>query len=746
MTISSGEISNWYGYGIPNRHVNYATENRNTAAIVSFRLDITGSSLPILLNWYITRVSGAGIDFAATSGSVACLYSTDKYNTNRYGRFNVAITNDTIDETGYKGELFTINVNTNSDAGIISHNFTLYDVDFSATITNSGDITNASGINPSIYTFNVINNGTWAHSNAKWHDDAGNFLGTAAYGGLGTTRANNFAGSSLPGYGQYKTYKLSAHNGHQYYDVAQSTIFREIPVGATLNGASSVTISSGHTSAVQFNFTNTSGTNVYRFYRVRRHSPSLHFGYLLVSSTMTMIIPSSALPAAGGSFTYSLQMSTGRSSSGYQTVGTPVTVTRAAAEDVVAGTSSGLVITNENTTGQTLNTSFNFSDTGAGNTMQVLQTDTNEGNTPSSTNWVNLGAVAPYSTYSYTGFTQPRGSSRFYYARRLHSNGTKFALFSPRPVQENTPTIPIISRIDLNAGNLNVILGNNPTVDGHSQIYYQATTGATPAFKDTGTGLPPAGWQLSNVFSANYTGTKSFFALTWTDTPGLEGASISAPVTQTINATQTIPSYYIVPSNSNLTHTINVSNTATSGSTFYFKQTNSSTLPSVPANLSGWGTGVAFTASVGANFYWGISHNASTGTFTNPVSIRLDGGSTTGALYGMETFDQQSNKIVSRSSRLSRIVLHGLYTLNVDHNSYDIPILGISLSDPSFSIDLDYVTFANAGVLFGPSALPVPGLSIPSPNILRLSLDWNTVPFLQRSTLYFRVKLIVLRV
>ena len=742
--IFSGEISNWFGYGVPGKHVNYATEHRNTGAIVSFRLDIFGFSLPSTLNWYITRVSGAGIDFSATSGVVALPYGTNQYFQHKYGRFNVAITNDTIDETGYKGELFTINVNTGGIAGIISHNFTLYDVDFAATITNSGDITNASGINPSIYTFNVINNGTWAHSNAKWHDGAGNFLGTAAYGGLGTTSANNFAGSSLPGYGQYKTYKLSAHNGHSYYDVAESTIFREIPIGATLSGASSVTISSGDTSAVQFNFTNTSGTNVFRYYRVRRHSPSLDFGHLVVSSTMTMIIPSSALPAAGGSFTYSLQMSDGRA---YQTVGTPVTVTRgAAAESVVAGTSSGLVITNENTTGQTLNTSFNFSDTGAGNTMQVLQTDTNEGNTPSSTNWVDLGAVAPYSTYSYTGFTQPRGSSRFYYARRLGSDGSTFALFLPRPVQENTPTIPIISRIDLDGANLNVILGNNPTVDGHSQIYYQATTGATPAFKDTGTGLPPAGWQLSNVFSANYTGTKSFFALTWTDTPGLEGASISAPVTQTINATQTIPSYYIVPSNSNLTHTIAVSNTATSGSTFYFRQTSSSTLPSVPADLSGWGTGVAFTASVGANFYWGISHNASTGTFTNPVYIRLDGGSTTGALYGMETFDQQGNKIVSRSSRLSRIVLHGLYTLEEDHNSYDIPILGISFSDPSFSIDIDYGIFANVGVIGGPDALPVPSLSIPSPNILRLSLDWNTVPFVKRSTLFYRVKLIVLRV
>ena len=360
--ISSGEISNWYGYGVPGKHVNYATENRNTAAIVTFRLDITGNSLPFLLNWYITRVSGAGIDFAATSGMVALPYSTDKYNSNRYGRFSVAITNDTIDETGYQGELFTINVNTNSAAGIISHNFTLYDVDFAATITNSGDITNASGVNPSIYTFNVINNGTWAHSNAKWHDGTGKFLGTAAYGAGGTTSANNFAGSSLPDYGQYKTYKLSAHNGHSYIPVAESTIFREIPVGATLNGASSVTISSGHTSAVQFNFTNTSGTNVFRYYRVRRHSPSLHFGHLLVSSTMTMIIPAIYLPSAGGSFTYSLQMSDGRA---YQTVGTPVTVTRGAAEDVVAGTSSGLVITNENTTGQTLNTSFNFSDTGA---------------------------------------------------------------------------------------------------------------------------------------------------------------------------------------------------------------------------------------------------------------------------------------------------------------------------------------------------------------------------------------------
>ena len=82
----------------------------------------------------------------------------------------------------------------------------------------------------------------------------------------------------------------------------------------------------------------------------------------------------------------------------------------------------------------------------------------------------------------------------------------------------------------------------------------------------------------------------------------------------------------------------------------------------------------------------------------------------------------------------------------MDHNSYDIPILGISFSDPSFSIDIDYVTFANVGVIGGPDALPVPSLSIPSPNILRLSLDWNTVPFLQRSTLFYRVKLIVLRV
>ena len=207
---------------------------------------------------------------------------------------------------------------------------------------------------------------------------------------------------------------------------------------------------------------------------------------------------------------------------------------------MTAPTSNGAIVADE-TAADIVAVNYNFSNTGSGGILQVLQStqiysissgypdaaDTGwvpavdaSGNAPSA------GAQSP--TWSHVGFTQARGSKLYYYARR--KNGATIELGAPYPVSEIVPSRPQISGVSQNSNfTTATVSAFIPSTDSFTTIYYtQTTTASPPVWQATSSSQtsPASHWQTSPSFTTTPGTNYYYWVLGWThNNPGADGAA-----------------------------------------------------------------------------------------------------------------------------------------------------------------------------------------------------------------------------
>jgi len=213
---------------------------------------------------------------------------------------------------------------------------------------------------------------------------------------------------------------------------------------------------------------------------------------------------------------------------------------------MAAPVSNGAVVTDETPTSN-VQVNFNFSNTGSGGVLQVLQSDQihaiNSGfPAANDTGWVDAVDVsgnaptsgAQSSTWSHYGFTQARGTKSYYYCRR--KNGSTIELGSPYPVMEIVPSQPYISDIIHNAAFTTATV-SSAVSDSYTTLYYhQNTTGTQPVWEAQSpaqTAPDPSVWQTGSAFSTTPDVSYYYYVLGWThNNPAEDGAAISPPISR----------------------------------------------------------------------------------------------------------------------------------------------------------------------------------------------------------------------
>ena len=214
---------------------------------------------------------------------------------------------------------------------------------------------------------------------------------------------------------------------------------------------------------------------------------------------------------------------------------------------MAAPRSNGAIVEDETPTSN-VSVDFNFSNTGTGGVLQVLQSEDidsiNSGypaaNDPRWVDAVDVNGNAPPSgaqaaTWSHYGFRQPRGTARYYYCRR--KNGSTIELGSPYPVMEIVPSQPFIGSVDHNSLFTEATVRTDVS-DGYTTLYYhQNTTGVRPVWEAesaTQTEPNPTLWQQSPTFNTVPDESYYYYALGWThNNPAQDGACISTVTSRT---------------------------------------------------------------------------------------------------------------------------------------------------------------------------------------------------------------------
>ena len=252
MAVSCTIVA-FYGGG----SLTFATEPSGSGSVNSFywKAEFLNVQDDAALNasgqiyWEITRQSGTGSDFSATSGTSSGVVT---YNSggvvHAYMPIQAFITDDTVDETTGIGENFTVSVYLNSSKTTLyaSQTFKLYDADFNISGPSGTSVFNiAYGATSQNVTFTqggatetnarsiVVRN---ASTNAVLFYDT---WGATEYYNHTITIPNAY----LPSAGSTSSYYIQVYNGQSYYTVGNTfTITRAAGVTFTQPVASGVLV------------------------------------------------------------------------------------------------------------------------------------------------------------------------------------------------------------------------------------------------------------------------------------------------------------------------------------------------------------------------------------------------------------------------------------------------------------------------------------------------------------------------
>ena len=287
MAVSCSIVAH-YGGG----SLTFATEPSGSGSVNSFYWDASFLNIQddSALNasgqiyWEVTRQSGTGSDFSATSGTsnISVTFNSGGV-VHGFAPVQVFITDDTVDETTGVGENFTVSVYLNSTKTTLyaSQTFKLYDADFNISgpagatvfnITTGATSQNVTFTQPGATESNArqiaVRN---ASTNAVLLYDT---WGATEYYNHTITIANAY----LPSAGNSITYYIQVYNGQSYYTVGSNfTINRAAPptlVAPTSNGAivSDETVT-GNVS-VSFNLSNTGSGGTFWAAQTTSSSPA----------------------------------------------------------------------------------------------------------------------------------------------------------------------------------------------------------------------------------------------------------------------------------------------------------------------------------------------------------------------------------------------------------------------------------------------------------------------------------------
>ena len=252
MAVSCTIVA-FYGGG----SLTFATEPSGSGSVNSFywKAEFLNVQDDAALNasgqiyWEITRQSGTGSDFSATSGTSSGVVT---YNSggvvHAYMPIQAYFTDDTVDETTGIGENFTVSVYLNSSKTTLyaSQTFKLYDADFNISGPSGTSVFNiAYGATSQNVTFTqggatetnarsiVVRN---ASTNAVLFYDT---WGATEYYNHTITIPNAY----LPSAGSTSSYYIQVYNGQSYYTVGNTfTITRAAGVTFTQPVASGVLV------------------------------------------------------------------------------------------------------------------------------------------------------------------------------------------------------------------------------------------------------------------------------------------------------------------------------------------------------------------------------------------------------------------------------------------------------------------------------------------------------------------------
>ena len=252
MAVSCTIVA-FYGGG----SLTFATEPSGSGSVNSFywKAEFLNVQDDAALNasgqiyWEITRQSGTGSDFSATSGTSSGVVT---YNSggvvHAYMPIQAYFTDDTVDETTGIGENFTVSVYLNSSKTTLyaSQTFKLYDADFNISGPSGTSVFNiAYGATSQNVTFTqggatetnarsiVVRN---ASTNAVLFYDT---WGATEYYNHTITISNAY----LPSAGSTSSYYIQVYNGQSYYTVGNTfTITRAAGVTFTQPVASGVLV------------------------------------------------------------------------------------------------------------------------------------------------------------------------------------------------------------------------------------------------------------------------------------------------------------------------------------------------------------------------------------------------------------------------------------------------------------------------------------------------------------------------
>ena len=290
MAVSCTIVA-FYGGG----SLTFATEPSGSGSVNSFywKAEFLNVQDDAALNasgqiyWELTRQSGTGSDFSATSGTSNAVVT---YNSggvvHAYAPMRAYITDDTVDETTGIGENFTVSVYLNSSKTTLyaSQTFKLYDADFSISGPAGSNVFNiAYGATSHNVTFTqggatetnaraiVVRN---ASTNAVLFYDT---WGATEYYNHTITIPNAY----LPSAGSTSSYYIQVSNGQSYYTVGNTfTITRAAGVTFTQPVSSGVlvvdeTTVGSVTSTFQISNTGAGGT-FWAMQRPTSYNPSIN--------------------------------------------------------------------------------------------------------------------------------------------------------------------------------------------------------------------------------------------------------------------------------------------------------------------------------------------------------------------------------------------------------------------------------------------------------------------------------------
>ena len=290
MAVSCTIVA-FYGGG----SLTFATEPSGSGSVNSFywKAEFLNVQDDAALNasgqiyWELTRQSGTGSDFSATSGTSNAVVT---YNSggvvHAYAPMRAYITDDTVDETTGIGENFTVSVYLNSSKTTLyaSQTFKLYDADFNISGPAGTSVFNiAYGATSQNVTFTqggatetnaraiVVRN---ASTNAVLFYDT---WGATEYYNHTITIPNAY----LPSAGSTSSYYIQVSNGQSYYTVGNTfTITRAAGVTFTQPVASGVlvvdeTTVGSVTSTFQISNTGAGGT-FWAMQRPTSYNPSIN--------------------------------------------------------------------------------------------------------------------------------------------------------------------------------------------------------------------------------------------------------------------------------------------------------------------------------------------------------------------------------------------------------------------------------------------------------------------------------------